>query len=705
MNHSISPFIPQLERYQKSGTKPELPPNYYQPLPVLYQPIPSIVVNPHPHELQPDRSGHYVSQESLPVPDLHRKLVPHGSMATLMPPVYTPIGPSLLGMRSAVPNPPNYAMDYVPLHGHFPQPQIYYVPHGYPHFRPPIFYPESYHPMGSVGVKVPSEVSRFPIHNAPIRALPGPTNLPAITQNLGITAQPEVTSQPGLTHQHAVLVYKSIGHQNPKPVALVESKTYKPTRTKKNSRPKINKIVGDMDDVRMHSERKARFEIGECSLDMLYEHCREALGLQGSREDISRTCECALPDALEKRLFEMFVENLVLFIDVFLAHDMFQKVFSELALYDDSRMILNSMFCLSSLILQRTHPEAIDPLCPLKYYELTVTSIRFHLSLPEVENPESGILARCLLSTCLLCIYELFFVAVDSTYIKGAGSIFMSILSKKNKTESLLKSSPFYETCFWAMFICDMILSKKLHMPNMYSFDKVWSGLEPDYFGDLDNYAAFQEEPKTIKESLNNYYSVLVSRHTTIWWQHKIVLIVCSINDFMLLTDVISREDFHSNKRYFQWQQLINAVDEYDRNMPVYLKPLIHLPCSKDRVFPVLFFKDEYTAVAAIHFKLAKLALVEALYENVVVEFPSILEPEYAKYPPSSREKIAKDILGILQTYDSNRRIWPVCVHSLRQASKWIPEGTEAHRELKVLASRVLQFSMLGLRLLVVNDS
>lgn len=721
MNHSISPFFPHLQRYQKPGAKPDHPSYYYQPLSMLHQPIPSIVVNPHAHELPQDRSGHYWSVEPLPAPDVQRKLAPQSVVTALMPPVYTPVGPGLLGQRSVHPNPPAYAMDYLHLHGQHPQAPMYYMPqsHGYPQFRPQIMYPENYLPMGALGVKVQQdgsrfpevtrypEVPRFPIQNVPLRI------------------------HPGLTHQHAVLVYQNIersrlGDQNPHGelhanqnphgsqsapanqnhgVALTESKTYKPTHTKKNSRPKINKIVGDVDDVRLHFERKARFETGECSLDELYEHCREVLGIRCPREDISVTYECMLPGPLEKRLFEMFVENLVLFIDVFLSHDMFQKIFSELAIYDDSRMILNAMFCLSSLILQRTQPESIDPLCPLKYYELTVTSIRSHLSLPEVENPESGILARCLLSTCLLCIYELFFVAVDSAYIKGAGSIFMSILSKQGRNESLLRSSPFYETCFWAMFICDMILSKKLQIPNLYSFDRVWSALDPDYFGDWSNYNPFQEEPKTIKESLDNYYSILVSRSTTIWWQHKILLIFCSINDLMLLTDVITTEDFHSNKRYYQWQQLTEAVEEFDRNMPVFLKPLIHIPCSRDRVFPVLFFKDEHTAVAALHFKLAKLALIEALYENITVGFPSILEPEYAKYPPSLREKISKDILGILQTYDSNRKIWPVSVHALRQASNWIAEGTDAHRELKILASRILQFSLLALRLLVVNDS
>ncbi|SGZ48109.1 CIC11C00000002435 [Sungouiella intermedia] len=686
MNHSISPFLPQLQRYQKPGAKQEPPAsNYQQSLHMLHQPIPSIVVNPHFSDPLQDPSVFYRSHDSLPAPEPLRKVAsqapqaPQAHIPVHLATVYTPVGQQPAGQRSVHPNPNAYPLEYGHLHT---QPQMYYMPlsHMYPQFRPQVMFPDSYLPMGAV--KVQNDSAHYPFQQT----------YPHRTQRAPTEPQPQMVSN-----------YQ--GDLNANAVELVESKTYKPTQTKKNSRPKINKIVGDLDDVRIHSERRARFEVGEPSLDVLYEHCREVLGIPVAREDISVTYECMLSDNLEKKLFEMFLENIVVFIDVFLSIDMFQKIFMELALYDESRMILNSMFCLSSLILQRTQPDSIDPLCPLKYYERTVTSIRFHLSLPEVENPESGILARCLLSTCLLCIYELFFVAVDSTYIKGAGSILMSILSKKNRSESLLKSNPFYETCFWAMFICDMILSKKLHMPNMYSMEKVWSALEPEYFSDLNCYTAFLEEPKTIKDSLNNYYSVLVSRSTTIWWQHKIVLIYCSINDFMLLTDVITEEAYKTNKRLYQWQQLRKSLEEYDNKMPVFLKPLIHIPSSKDRVYPVLYFKDEHTAVAALHFKLAKLALVEALHANINLEFASLLEPEFAKYPASLREKTSRDILGILQTYDSNRRIWPVSVHSLRQASKWIKEGTEEHRELKILASRVLQFSHVALRLLVVHGN
>lgn len=462
---------------------------------------------------------------------------------------------------------------------------------------------------------------------------------------------------------------------------------YKPTKTKRNLRPKINMIVSDR-----VARKLARLEVCELSVDEMYTLFRTVLGIDAPRRLLA-TLECVMADNLERRLFELFVNRLALFIDVFLPLDVFQTIVPELALSDSTGMILGLMFCLSLLIMQRSNPGSIDPLCPLKYYQQTVNSIRSNLSL---HDSADVMLPRCLLSTGLLCIYELFFVAMDSTYIKGAVSIFMTILAKIDGRETLLQSSPFYEACFWVVFICDMVLSMKLLMPSMYSLDKMWRVIQPSFFDEWDD----------IDDSrAKNSASGVVTRQTTIWWQHRILLLYGSINELLRLSDVVTREEYESNLRLVQWQLLNARLDDHERAMPVFLKPLVYQPCSDERAFPLIFFKDEYTAVAAIHFRLSRLALIEALHLNMNIADTRALEVERARHPLYLREKLAKDILGILQTYESNDRIWPVNVHAVRQASNGIPEGTKAHEELKNLARRILQYSYAALHLPFLDDN
>lgn len=684
MNNSLGPFLPHLQRYQKQGVKQEPSPNaLHQPLQMLHQPIPSIVVNPLGNSDQPSQETQlfYPPQGTLPPPPQQGQKQPPVSGI----PVYNLLAQPMRGQRTLL-LANNFPMPYNAIHN---QPPVYYLPLSQiypPQYRPQMAYPENFVPMPHM--KLLADVSSLPPPQAfPVRQQPA--SLPVT-----VPGQLQMPSIPGAFHPGT----------SDQADQRVESKThYKPLQTKKNSRPKIKKINSDSHDRPGGPRKRSRISVEEPCYDSLYEHFREVLGITMSREEISGKLSCGLEDELEKVLFELFTNNLSSFIDVYLAEDVFRKIISELALGDETRMILDSMFCLSSLILQRTQPNEIDPLCPLKYYQRTVNSIRYHLSLPEVENPESGVLARCLLSTCLLCIYELFFVAVDITYNKGAASILMSILSKNQKSESLLKTRTFYATCFWAMFVCDMVLSLKMQKSSMFSVSKVWRPLDPEYFDELDHYTTFEDEPKTVKDSISNNSSYVVTRKNTILWQRKILVLYGSMIEFLYLTDVITKEDFESNKRYYLWQQLCIKLEEVERNMPLCVKPLIHVPHSEDQVFPLIYFEDEHAAITALHFKLSKLAMIESLYANLDVENTSLLEPEYAKFPRNLQEKISIDILGILQTYDSNKSIWPVNVHSVRQASRCIRKGTQEHKQLKVLARRVVQFSH-ALALLVLND-
>lgn len=462
---------------------------------------------------------------------------------------------------------------------------------------------------------------------------------------------------------------------------------FKPRHTKRNLRPKINKIARESSP----QTKKAKFVLGEYSLDALYEAFQNALRINTSRMNIAEAYQYAFEDEIECKLFDLFVHKLSHSIDVFLPQDRFQKIVAELALYEDTRMILNAIFCLSSLMLLRLNPAEIDLSYPLKYYQKTVALIRYFLSHPNVDNETSGILARCLISTNLLCIYELFFVAIDSTYVKGAGSILMSILSKKNGSGSLLRDNPFYNTCFIAMVVCDLVLSLKFELPCTFSIEKTWKSLDPDFFQQFLSPVSHQLELAKPKKDINSYLSSSIFNfQSTHWWQYKVIVIFSIINDFSNCYDVITKEDFEENTQYHRWVEINKMLQDIESSLPLPLKPTIYHPCSPTRLFPLVLFKDESTAIADVNFKLAKILHYSTLVEKIKVQNTGLIDSEKSSYSPDYRQKLSKDVVGILKTYDSNFKIWPVAIHALRQAGKHIEKNLLAAEELTNFTQRVV---------------
>lgn len=464
---------------------------------------------------------------------------------------------------------------------------------------------------------------------------------------------------------------------------------FKPPETKQNKRPKINKLANDLTEFKTVSQKKKKVVVEEASFDETYAHFQEVLGIQNPRIDIKKRYEVMLQTPLERYLFDFFVHRIALFIDTFLVHEFFQIIVPELALYDETRMILDSMLCLSSLISQRMNPLSVDALCPYDYYQKCVYSVGKNVALDKSKDPDGKILARCLISTNLLCIYEMFFVAVDSVYVKGAGGIFATIMSKPDKPAGILKVSPFYYSCFWATIVCDLILSLKLEYPCTFSVEWMWKSLDPTY-DEYESYEAFLLDKTDIKDAVSDQSSFIVTNEKTTWWLHKITLLLILVNDFHNHNDVISYEDFMGNKRFLKWLQLKEKLDEFEKRMPLYLKPLIFMPATTKDEFPKIFFKDEKTVVAAINFRLAKLLIYAALKEKLRVFDSSLVEKELQNYSRDYSENLAREVAGIMKTYDADMRIWPINIHSLRQASRFIEPSSPCFETLKNLTAKVI---------------
>ncbi|OBA16969.1 hypothetical protein METBIDRAFT_80211 [Metschnikowia bicuspidata var. bicuspidata NRRL YB-4993] len=362
-------------------------------------------------------------------------------------------------------------------------------------------------------------------------------------------------------------------------------------------------------------------------------------------------------------------------------------------------MILDSMLCLSSLISQRKDPLSVDALCPYDYYQKCVYSVGKNVALDKAQDPDGKILARCLISTNLLCIYEMFFVAVDSVYVKGAGGILATIMARTDKSGGILQQSPFHYTCFWATVVCDLILSLKLECPCTFSIEKMWRSLDPGY-DEYDSYEAFLHEKTSIKDAVEDCSSFVVTNEKTTWWLHKVTFLFILVNDFYNQYDVITQEDFMTNKRFHRWLVLKEKIEEFERRMPIYLKPLIFIPAAEEKDFPKIFFKDEKTVVTAINFRLAKLLLHAALEEKLQVLDVGLTLKERASYPHKYSENLAREVAGIMKTYDADMRIWPINIHSLRQASRFIEPSSPCFETLKNLTARVISVCQTRLNIL-----
>lgn len=466
---------------------------------------------------------------------------------------------------------------------------------------------------------------------------------------------------------------------------------FKPTKTKKNSKPRINKIqtVDSTTSKKLDAKIRDRLSetIGEPSVEDLYIHFQQILKIDIPKDRGTAFYHLKMKNDLECQFFDLYVHNLSRSFDVFLSQEVFQKVVPILALYDETNMIIDAIFCLSSLMLQRIRPDKIEPSIPIKYYHQCIKSIRHYLSMPEIEQNE-GMISRCLLSTILLCIYEMFFVAIDSTYVKGASSILLSILSTQPK-KNLLKESPFHEVCFFGIFVCDLILSLKFNIPSMYSIETFWKPLDPDYFEAFDHYYPQPTGSEGGKDEDVFVNNGILPKQYKLWWLQKTVMNLSVINDFKNGIEVISRDDFETNRPFHKWLELRAIVHEYEVNLPPALKPVIYISSGPGKIFPTIYFCDEITAIIGLNFKLLKLALYEALILKNDTSDPTVLQ-EIKKYPPNYCKKLCKDIIGIMCSYDGNTNVWSNNIHTVRQVSRYIADESDAFEEFIVLVNRII---------------
>lgn len=408
---------------------------------------------------------------------------------------------------------------------------------------------------------------------------------------------------------------------------------FKPIQTKKNSRPRINKLY------KAKSRKKPTTSdnfTGELSIEELVKNFSTATKIDLN----SRVYE--FQSVLEVDLFNLFVDNISAKVDIFLPQAIFQKVLPILALHDTSGVLLNAIFVLSSLVYQRNQP--IDPTIPLKYYQDTIQLINRHLNGPET-------LAICFLGTTLLCIYELFFIAVEGVHLASAFKILSTLQSKGIKSFG------------WILFIIDTISSIRYSSANYCSLAG-WRQV------DIEQCKRLQLFPSPMTNTNKEY---------TLWWFNKSLINMSLVNDLVNTQTAISLPDHETQKHVQDWIELKRTVHEFELNMPVGLKPLVY---KQEKPFPRIYFKDELTALTAINFKLAKIGLYEAYLKlGVIVDEIEHINPV----------KLTIDIIGILRVYENSFDFWLFNVHMWRRLLKYFVGDAVMFNECKVYFEKIVR--------------
>ncbi|EGW34323.1 uncharacterized protein SPAPADRAFT_149038 [Spathaspora passalidarum NRRL Y-27907] len=458
---------------------------------------------------------------------------------------------------------------------------------------------------------------------------------------------------------------------------IVENpRTFKPPKPKENTRPRINKLTTPQENSTRLFKHPIT-DIGEYSIDELKQLFLNHLHMIEPTNKLS-SFSANLKNEIEYQMFNYFVNNLSSQLDVFFEVKVYSEIVSQMALYDDSGILLQSVFCLSSLMLHRMMPDKIDASLPIKYYHHSIKTIKSYL---DMFNHDMGVCSKCLLATTLLSVYEFYFTSIEDIYTGNAASILASIIqsdNSRNKSSPLL-DSVFLATCFWSVFTLGFIQSLKNVRVNIYSVDLFWKALDSEYFTVFDKYMVLTEasEPKTT-----------LSKTETVWWFRKTILICSQISDFKGEVNVPTQQDVEQNQSFKKWIELKDILVDFENKAPDGLFPVIYHSNSDSGAFPTIFFKDELSTLIGINRALAKLLLFESLLVKTNIQAREVRD-ELSKFPPGYEKKLAKDLIGIIKCYDSNSTIWPLNLHVLGYVQAYLADEEQAINEMSPLITKL----------------
>lgn len=546
-------------------------------------------------------------------------------------------------------------------------------PYNFPLAPPPGYeYDDGYDGAGPPPAPPPSGPT-LPSQPLPGHLLPTPAPAPPPPQPLRPLMYPPEYPYPYYPY---VPVYQyPMAPPVEEPVAALN---YKPIQTKRNVKPRINKIEGSHpgpahasqstahashashatpggSTTRGHGQGAAPAPSppapaaaparlpGEVVTDAIFNHLLAELGISRPVGDtVTLSYQLKLKNPLEFQLFEYFTTTLLPALDLYLPHPLFGRVVPDLALYDDTNMLLHLVLCVLLVAHARRTPDPLS--VPLRYYHQAIQLIRHQLAAPGVEQLSHGVIARCLLLTVFLCIYEMFFVAVDLTYVRGALTILLLILARKPR--GVLAELPLYYACFVVILACDAYRGLLCDAPPMFSVPRFWAPLDPQFFARLADPGA---DPGSWQLAPGS------------WQLARLLLLLLAATELRWRPGCLSQPEHQANQPLAEWRRLVARTDAVVRAS---VPPTIYTWASDQR-YPVVYFGLATAAMAWINVQVVRVLL----YETLATRPPrddGLVDHELAQYLGDYAGRVCREVVGVVRTYEGNRALWQALVHCLR---------------------------------------
>ncbi|MCH0630079.1 hypothetical protein JNB11_08940 [Kocuria palustris] len=468
-----------------------------------------------------------------------------------------------------------------------------------------------------------------------------------------------------------------------------QASNFKPIQTKKNLKPRINKIVKGLmvlpPTTRRRAPRKlAPVVVGEVVNDDVFDHYAREMGLSRPLDaTVLALCQLRLKLPLEFALFDTFCATIQPALDVYLPHRVWGLIIPEIALYDDTNVVLDAVLCLALMVYARQPLMAtlIAPLAPeiaVKYHQRAVALIE--QQLPRAADDYS-IMARAMVATVVLCIYETFLPPLDASYVDSASVLLFQLVRRpelrggRSGRPPGLERLPLYQLCFTMLMVCDVYQALKQEQPCWCPSDQFWQALDPDMYEGLDDYSRGQAAPD----------APMVAAATG-WWLLKLVHLLGVINDFRCLPLVLLYEDYECNRPLQTWRQLQRQLTEFDAQYPQGLAPIVYQWDPLTLAFPTIYFRSPAHAIVYLHRKMAHLCLYEALQRRPHRD-DGAAAAELDKLGADHPQRLAREIFGVFSTYDGNPSMLGVMMPCLRLVTAHLGD-TQLAQQMVALAER-----------------
>lgn len=404
---------------------------------------------------------------------------------------------------------------------------------------------------------------------------------------------------------------------NPKPNKTEYSEAFIPVQPKGNSKPKIH---------RMKEKYTIEKSLESYSFGEIRNLFKSKTGLSGMHFATHR-----IEDVRENQLINYFSYFIGKALDVFASHEIYSQIFIELALLDDTKVILNGIFCLAEYELSKE-----DFTKCIHYYETTIAIIHSQIQDKSENRP---LKYRCLMAMMLLCIFENKFPQIELSHLQHYKNMTVELF--KNQPIDEIRLDPVLNSCFWTVLRTSFLHSLLAEQnPSQFIPDSTFFNLHTNLL---------EASPFQVPDM----------------WHYKNIL-VNLINVWNFTYDTPSANG--KNQQIYDYHQWKTHKNDILIEIPTTLRRGLHQQ-SYNFPFPIFYYHDELTAIINVFHRLALLFLHEGLTKRVSRKDRL---KEDMMFPLNFAYIVSLEIVGTLKPYENSPFISSIGLFALKYIWKYL---------------------------------